>query len=305
MSEVLPPEVAKWQYVEEKARAVLDAFGYREVRTAAVAPDGTLRPPGPSALGRTYLAHALWLREPVTRWYELGPVFRRVHQKVQQTSQLAGVAFGAPGPAIDAEVIAMLVGLVGEAGVPGAATSTTLAPAGDGGRAHQERVRGFLAGLQVRAGVSSRSADAPPPELTFTIAAEDVPLVQGGRADGLVRTLGGPPSPAFTFTLDLAALVEAVPDPAESFLSPPAAAIVAEGPRAADWALTASHHLRMAGVRLELAPGPAARTRARLLVIARDEDLARGRVVIEDLASGTREEIPEDELEATIRVRLD
>ena len=30
---VLPPTVAKWQFVEEKARAVLDAFGFREART--------------------------------------------------------------------------------------------------------------------------------------------------------------------------------------------------------------------------------------------------------------------------------
>ena len=33
MNDVLPPDVAKWQFVEEKARTLLDAFAYRELRT--------------------------------------------------------------------------------------------------------------------------------------------------------------------------------------------------------------------------------------------------------------------------------
>jgi histidyl-tRNA synthetase len=33
MNDILPPEVAKWQFVEEKARQILDAFAYRELRT--------------------------------------------------------------------------------------------------------------------------------------------------------------------------------------------------------------------------------------------------------------------------------
>ena len=124
------------------------------------------------------------------------------------------------------------------------------------------------------------------------------------RAALLEGLHGGPALPAFTFTIDMAALVQAVPDPAESFLSPPAALLVADGPRATDWALRAAHRLRLAGVRIELG-NRSASGRSRLLVTARDADLERGRVIIEDLATGGRQEIPEDELETTIRLRLD
>jgi ATP phosphoribosyltransferase regulatory subunit HisZ len=296
--ELLPPEVAKWQYVEEKARAVLDAFGYREVRTAVVAGDGALRPPGTAALARSYVARALWLRESPTRWYELGPVFRRSGTKVQQSSQLAGVVFGAAGAAVEAETIAMVVGLVGEAGVPVAAITTSLL--GDADRAQQERVRGLLEAVQMHADYQPASGAA---DITFVIAAEDVPLVQGGRIDG-VGPHGGPALPAFAFIMDMAALVQAVPDPAESFLAPPAALLVADGPRAADWALATAHRLRLAGVRIEIGARSGS-GRSRLLVTARDEDLGRGRVFIEDLATGGRQEILEDELEAIIRMRLD
>jgi histidyl-tRNA synthetase len=296
MRELLPPEIAKWQYVEEKVRAVLDAFGFREVRTQAVAPDGSLRAPGPAALARAYLGHALWQRDPVTRWYELGPAFRRAHDRVLTITQLAAVRFGPGSPAADAEIIAMVVGLLGEAGVPPPATALTV-DAPPARRDHLERVRGLLAALHVRAEVGHGT----PGELSFTIAAEDVAVAHGGRADGLVASLGGPAVPALTFTLDLATLVEAVPDPAESFLPPPAAVLLADGARAAEWALTTAHRLRLGGVRLALDPDPTARLR----VTVRDEDLARGRVIVEDLATGDREEVAEDELEATIRQRLD
>src|SRR3954454_21590908 len=33
MNDVLPPDVSKWQFVEEKPRGVLEAFAYRELRT--------------------------------------------------------------------------------------------------------------------------------------------------------------------------------------------------------------------------------------------------------------------------------
>jgi histidyl-tRNA synthetase len=36
MNDILPPEVSKWQFVEEKARAVLESFADRELRTPIV-----------------------------------------------------------------------------------------------------------------------------------------------------------------------------------------------------------------------------------------------------------------------------
>ncbi len=148
MNDILPPDVAKWQFVEERARSILDAFTYRELRTPIVEytplftrsvgeatevvekqmytfddRDGksvSLRPEGTASAVRAYIAGSLWNREPVTRWYYLGPMFR--HERAQrgrlrQFHQIGAEVFGPPGPAIDAEMIAMLVALLGELGI--------------------------------------------------------------------------------------------------------------------------------------------------------------------------------------------
>jgi len=100
-SDILPPEVAKWQFVERRRARILDAFAYRELRTPILEytplflrtvgettevvekqmytfadRDGssvTMRPEGTASAVRAYIARSQWNREPVTRWYYLGP----------------------------------------------------------------------------------------------------------------------------------------------------------------------------------------------------------------------------------------
>src|SRR5262249_50761995 len=142
MNDILPPEVSKWQFLEEKARAVLEAFSYRELRTPILeyTPlfvrsvgevtdvvekqmytfEGRagrslwMRPGGRGSAGRAYIEGAVWNREPVTRWYYMGPMFR--HERAQrgrlrQFHQVGAELFGVADPSIDAEMIAMLVAL--------------------------------------------------------------------------------------------------------------------------------------------------------------------------------------------------
>ena len=149
MSDILPPDVSKWQFVEEKARSVLEAFAYRELRTPILEytplfvrgvgeatevvekqmytfddRDGssvTMRPEGTAPAVRAYVGNAQWNREPVTRWYYLGPMFR--HERAQrgrlrQFHQVGAEVFGLREPSIDAELIAMLVTMLTEMGVP-------------------------------------------------------------------------------------------------------------------------------------------------------------------------------------------
>src|SRR3954464_16107083 len=94
MNDILPPEVSKWQYLEEKARGTLDAFAYRELRTPVLEytslfvrsvgevtdvvekqmytfddRDGrsvSLRPEGTASAGRAYTESAPLNKEPVT-----------------------------------------------------------------------------------------------------------------------------------------------------------------------------------------------------------------------------------------------
>jgi histidyl-tRNA synthetase len=181
MKDVLPPAVSKWQFVEEKARAVLESFAFRELRSA-----GTL--------DRAYVIHTRWEHEPVTRWYR----FAR-----DERARLEAAVFGARGPAVDTEMAAMTVGMLADLGAPGALTVA----AGDEGRA-------LLAAL----GISFATAVAP--TTYFEVRAGERRLAAGTRNDELISALGGPAVPALLLEVDLEALVAAVDEPDESFEPP-------------------------------------------------------------------------------------
>jgi histidyl-tRNA synthetase len=178
-NDILPPEVAKWQFVEEKARQVLDAFAYRELRTPILEytplflrtvgeatevvekqmytfddRDGasvSMRPEGTAGAVRAYIERSQWNREPVTRWYYLGPMFR--HERAQrgrlrQFHQIGAEVFGLPGPAVDAELIAMLVALLDELGIKAADLEVAVNSLGEPEErtAYRETLRAYFAG---------------------------------------------------------------------------------------------------------------------------------------------------------------
>lgn len=150
MNDVLPPDSAKWGFVERRATAVFERYGYREIRTPLVEytplfvrsigdttdvvekemytfldRDGrslTLRPEGTASAVRAYLEHSVHQKEPVTRWYYSGPMFR--HERAQrgryrQFYQMGVETFGIAEPTVDAEQIAMLYGLFSDLGILG------------------------------------------------------------------------------------------------------------------------------------------------------------------------------------------
>jgi histidyl-tRNA synthetase len=180
MNDILPPEVAKWQFVEEKARQILDAFAYRELRTPILEytplflrtvgeatevvekqmytfddRDGasvSMRPEGTASAVRAYIERSQWNREPVTRWYYLGPMFR--HERAQrgrlrQFHQIGAEVFGLPGPAVDAEMIAMLVALLAELGIKAADLEVAVNSLGepDERSAYRETLRAYFSGF--------------------------------------------------------------------------------------------------------------------------------------------------------------
>ncbi|MBI4511309.1 MAG: histidine--tRNA ligase [Deltaproteobacteria bacterium] len=150
MNDVLPPESAKWNYIERRARSLFEGHGYREiripileytslfVRTIGEATDVvekemytfldrdkrsiTLRPEGTASAVRAYLEHSVHVKEPVTRWYYSGPMFR--HERPQkgryrQFYQMGVEAFGVAEPTIDAEQIALLQTFFADLGITG------------------------------------------------------------------------------------------------------------------------------------------------------------------------------------------
>jgi len=196
MPDTLPPTVAKWQFVEEKARQILDAFAYRELRTPILEytplflrtvgeatevvekqmytfddRDGksvSMRPEGTASAVRAYIASSQWNREPVTRWYYLGPMFR--HERAQrgrlrQFHQIGAEVFGLPGPAIDAEMIAMLVALLADLGIKAddleVAVNTLGAP--EERSVYRETLRAYFSGhVDVLDDFSKRRLDSNP-----------------------------------------------------------------------------------------------------------------------------------------------
>jgi histidyl-tRNA synthetase len=111
----------------------------------------SMRPEGTASAVRAYLARSQWNREPVTRWYYLGPMFR--HERAQrgrlrQFHQIGAEVFGLPGPAVDAEMIAMLVALLAELGIKADDLEVAVNSLGepDERSAYRETLRAYFSG---------------------------------------------------------------------------------------------------------------------------------------------------------------
>jgi histidyl-tRNA synthetase len=138
--DILPGETAKWQRVEDTARRTFEAYGYAEIRlplfertelfargigevTDIVQKEMytfldrggesiTLRPEATASLLRAYIEAGLHVLPKPVKLYTLGPMFRYERPQAgryRQFHQLDVEALGDEHPALDAEVIAMLV----------------------------------------------------------------------------------------------------------------------------------------------------------------------------------------------------
>jgi histidyl-tRNA synthetase len=136
-------------------------------------------------------------------------------------------------------------------------------------------------------------------------------LAGGGRYDGLVEALDGPPTPGIGFGVGLDRIVLAMTEGGSPGLPAPALAVVV-GTQAGDVAerLVVANALREAGLRVrpdgsERKLGrqleAAAKLGARWAVIV-GEELTRGAVILRDLADGSQQEVPLSEVAAATRV---
>jgi histidyl-tRNA synthetase len=131
-------------------------------------------------------------------------------------------------------------------------------------------------------------------------------VMGGGRYDGLVAEMGGPPTPAVGWAAGierLSMLLAAAPAPT----APVAVVPVGEAAEAA--ALDILQALRRAGVRAEMAYRGNLRRRmeranrvgARAAVLIGEDDLAAGVAQVKDLATGAQEAVPIAEVPARLR----
>ncbi len=148
MNDILPNDVATWQFVEKKARAIFTAFGFDEIRVPVVEKTElfcrsigettdivekemytfsdrsdnslTLRPEGTAPVMRSMIQHKLINTDPVQKLYYSGPMFRYERPqkgRYRQFHQIGAEVVGIDDPLIDAQVMVMLDHFFKEVGI--------------------------------------------------------------------------------------------------------------------------------------------------------------------------------------------
>lgn len=134
---------------------------------------------------------------------------------------------------------------------------------------------------------------------TFEVIAPELgaqnAVAGGGRYDGLVERLGGPPDPGTGFAVGMERLVLLLADTAVE--TRPLAALIPLGEEALCRLLPVAQAVRAAGVPVELAPGTrklrheldrANRLGAAWAVIVGPDELARGEALLREMKAGTQ-----------------
>ena len=146
--DLLPDDVAVWQSVEEHARRIFAQYGFQEIRTPILEASDlfarsiggdtdivgkemytfadqsgksiSLRPEATASVVRAYVQHSMHRASAPAKLYYIGPMFR--HEKKQkgrwrQFYQIGAEVLGSDHPAIEAEVIEMLLRFFAALGV--------------------------------------------------------------------------------------------------------------------------------------------------------------------------------------------
>jgi len=136
MDDILPGEIEKWQWIEEKARIFFESFGYREIRTPILEPTElftrtigestdivhkemytfedrgersmTLRPEMTASVARAVIEKGLLTQAKSLRFYYMGPMFRAERPqsgRKRQFHQIGVEIINEAAPTVDAELL--------------------------------------------------------------------------------------------------------------------------------------------------------------------------------------------------------
>ena len=175
MNDVLPPESARWEWLESKVRALMERYAYRNIRTPIVEPTSlfvrglgevtdivekemysfedrlngeqlTLRPEATAGVVRAVAEHSM-LYDGGKRLYYMGPMFR--HERPQrgryrQFHQIGAEALGFPGAELDAELILLANALWKELGLQNVRLELNSLGQPDERKAHRAALIGYL-----------------------------------------------------------------------------------------------------------------------------------------------------------------
>jgi histidyl-tRNA synthetase len=420
--DLLPPETALWNHVEQTANSVFSTFGFGEIRVPIFEPtelfarsigvdsdvvgkemysfddrDETsvsLRPEATASVCRAYIEHGMQqLPQPVKLYYT-GPMFRRERPQKGRYRQFyqigAEILGGQDAPAIDAEVIEMVMTLFDKLNLQGVELSINSIGhnAPNCRPAYVELLRAELNKVKDKLGPDSqRRIDTNPlrvldskaqdeqaviatlPHIadhlcaecgahyaavkrqlelrgviyqenwrlvrgldyymrtTFEITAEGLgsqnAVCGGGRYDGLVELLGGPPTKGIGFAIGEDRLILSLQEQGRQAESANAASAVSPGKSPVTshhsldvyiaWmgektyatAVRAAKDLRQAGFSVELPPtelkfgkalGQADRLDAKFALILGEDEVTEGLWTLKTLDDGAQVKLPEPAL---------
>lgn len=146
--DILPGDVEKWQFIENKAREVFEDFGFREIKipilektelfARSIGQDTdivkkemysfedrkgeslTLRPEATASVLRAYIEHSMYRGEPIQKLYCMGPMFRYERPqkgRYRQFHQINAEVLGVADPKMDVEIVVMLSHLLKRLGL--------------------------------------------------------------------------------------------------------------------------------------------------------------------------------------------
>ncbi|MBX3247353.1 MAG: histidine--tRNA ligase [Myxococcales bacterium] len=405
MNDLLPSEIPRWHRLEQVFRDTVHRYGFGEVRTPVVEPTElfvrgigdttdivekemytfedksekslTLRPEGTASCVRAYLEHAVGNVEPVSKWYYIGPMYRRERPakgRYRQFYQAGCEIYGDPGPYVDAELIDLVVTYLGRLGITDVEVLINSLGSGDARARYRQALLDYLRPRAAELSEDSQrrlernplrvldskaaqdqaiAAEAPSlldhlddedrahfdgliatldafgtpyrvePKLVrgldyytrtlFEVKARSADLgaqstlCGGGRYDGMIGDLGGPPTPAIGFAIGLERLLISLPDetPAPTL----DAFVVVQRPELAVEGAKLARELREAGLRVDAdlrgnsmksQLRRADKSGARYAVVVGERELAEGSVQLKDLHAGTSTSVARAALNETL-----
>jgi histidyl-tRNA synthetase len=405
--DILPTETGRWQRVEAAARRVFEAYGYREIRlplfertelfargiggeTDVVKKEMytfddrsgeslTLRPEATASVLRAYIEHGFHVEPKPVRLYTLGPMFRYERPQAgryRQFHQANVEALGEIHPALDAEVIAMLIDFFGALGLadrlelhinsigdsgtrpayiarlveyltplrdrlcgecqgrlvknplrvldckmPSCQPVIEKAPSildalSPGAARHFDCVRECLDAMGITYTVDPRLVRGLDyyVRTTFEVLTRELgaqnAVAGGGRYDGLIQQLEGPPDPGIGFAIGMERVVLLLGE-AEK-VAGPFAFLIPLGGKSLQRLLPIARVLRQAGLAVEVAYGDrklprelerASRLGARFAAIVGDTELQNDRAILRDMTSREQQPIALDRLAQELLAR--
>ncbi|MFM7232774.1 MAG: histidine--tRNA ligase [bacterium] len=218
--DLLPDDTARWRWVEDRARTVLERYGFGELRTpmfedfelfARTSGESSdvvqkemyrftdlgerelaLRPEFTAGVMRAYLEQGLGGRARVHRLWSMGPVFRYGRPqrgRYRQFSQINCELVGSAAPGADVEMITLFVDLYEAWGFRDLSVKVNSVGQPASRAAYGDRLRALLAPFEARLSEDSRKRLALNPLRVLDTKSEDDLAVLREVADRMPRML--------------------------------------------------------------------------------------------------------------------